>query len=107
MCVIEFSFPFINQNILCCGHSKKTSHRDGYCEYLKHAFKLMGKKIITIFYSNFFSGLGCSGVLGTVMGGLENYYNFIQKFFRDWVVVGFGGLRWGDYTQQHDVSPQK
>ena len=41
-------FLFLNQNI-CCGYSKEPSHRDGSFEHPKHMFKLMDKKIITIY----------------------------------------------------------
>ena len=48
-------FLLLNQNI-CCGYSKEPSRWDGSCEHLKHMFKLMDKKIITI-YAKFFSSL--------------------------------------------------
>ena len=47
MCNWKLFFLFLNQNI-CCGYSKELSQWDGSFEHLKHMFKLMDKKIITI-----------------------------------------------------------
>ena len=45
--VKQFSL-FLIQNI-CCGYSKEPSQRAGSFEQPKHMFKLMGKKIVTIY----------------------------------------------------------
>ena len=41
-------FLFLSNNI-CCGYSKEPSQGDGSFEHPKHMFKLMSKKIITIY----------------------------------------------------------
>ena len=47
-------FLFLNRNI-CCGYSKEPSQWDGSFEYPKQMFKLMDKKILTIFTHFFLS----------------------------------------------------
>ena len=46
-------FLFFNQNI-CCGYSKEPSQRDGSFVHPKHMLKLIGKKILTIYFKNVF-----------------------------------------------------